>query len=397
MNRHVYTGIVSLISIAFCLFSLQLALAIEPGKIKPTQQAAVKQTTPQTPGVTPSVPKPPVHTGNNDINVKRDFSISDIKFPSVVYEGDPIEFNSSSSLFVQVSYSGLLPSPQCRVKITCSGIGCPPSLVGEPSFTSIQPGQSKWVSLPVYGTNNAKWGNFGACTFDVVVDPDGSCGDTNTANNKRSVSVTIRKKIQAGLTAPSDFKAVLGEFIYESNGRTNVNSSWTDNSTAEEYFKIELITINQNDAWHQVATAPVNTTQKTMYNQDGHIFPNKSYMYRISACNGTGACSEPVTSQTITTPTRPVYPTNIQVVALSKTQIKLTWNDVADEWAYWILRKEGENYGNTYYSHIRLNANTTSYTDVMLQPNTEYCYKIRPVNAFDPLEEIIKCATTPAQ
>ena len=50
--------------------------------------------------------------------------------------------------------------------------------------------------------------------------------------------------------------------------------------------------------------------------------------------------------------------------------------------------------------HGRFSANVTSYTDVMLQSNTTYRYRVEPVNVFDPEEDYFihhKRATTPAQ
>lgn len=394
------TGAVSLIFVLSCFLFVQAVLAMEPGKIIPTQQPGVKP-----PGITPGPTNPPVTSGGVGVVPKRDFSISDIKFPSVVYEGDPIEFNSSSSLLVQVSYSGFLPSPQCRVKIACSGTtGCPSSLVGELSFTSIQPGQSKWVSLPVYGTNNARWGNFGSCTFEAVVDPDGSCGDTNTANNKRSVNVTVRKKIMGGLTPPANFNATPGEIIVTNQGISqNMTLSWADQSTAEGSFYIEQSVNSSN--YSELARVGANETKKVFTANSANNFsmiPEALYTFRIRTCKGQPnqqslePCSDWVAAQMLT-PRIPQYPTGFQAIALSKTQIKVTWNDVADEWAYWIERRAGN---GSYQWFRRFDKNVTSFTDINLQPNTQYCYAVYPVNVFAPNGGpgyTSNCVTTPAQ
>src|SRR5207245_8312917 len=76
--------------------------------------------------------------------------------------------------------------------------------------------------------------------------------------------------------------------------------------------------------------------------------------------------------------TPPAAPTNLTAVAASSTQINLTWTDNSNnETAFAVWRTGG---GSAFARVAALAANSTSYTDRGLTPNTPYTYAVRAIN-----------------
>ncbi len=72
----------------------------------------------------------------------------------------------------------------------------------------------------------------------------------------------------------------------------------------------------------------------------------------------------------------PASPTNLTAIAASNTQINLTWLDNSNtETAFLIERKTGSSVA--YAQVATVAANTTSYQDQGLNPNTTYTYRVR--------------------
>ncbi|UII30893.1 PHB depolymerase family esterase [Fulvivirga ulvae] len=73
-------------------------------------------------------------------------------------------------------------------------------------------------------------------------------------------------------------------------------------------------------------------------------------------------------------------PDNVQAVATSPSEIRLTWNDNATtETSYAVERSL--NPDNQFINVVSLSANTTSYNDTGLDAETRYYYRITAVNA----------------
>jgi hypothetical protein len=155
----------------------------------------------------------------------------------------------------------------------------------------------------------------------------------------------------------------------------NVNLSWSDNSNNESVFKIERK--ESGGTYSEIATVPANTTTYA----DTTVQAQKTYYYRVRAYNASGNSSY-TDEVNVTTPacgTPPNKPTNLSASALSTTEIKLTWSDNSDNEDGFKLERKEE--GGTYTEIKTLPANTTSYTDTGLKPNTTYYYRIRAYNS----------------
>lgn len=82
-------------------------------------------------------------------------------------------------------------------------------------------------------------------------------------------------------------------------------------------------------------------------------------------------------------PPTPAAPNNLLASALSKSSIKVTWNDNSNNETKFELYRSANNNAN-YILYATLPANTTSYTDTSLFANAIYYYNIRAINLGGP-------------
>jgi hypothetical protein len=93
-------------------------------------------------------------------------------------------------------------------------------------------------------------------------------------------------------------------------------------------------------------------------------------------------------------PTPPAAPGNVAVVALSSTQARVTWTDVAtNESGY---RVERSTNGGAFAQVAALAAGATSHTDGGLSPSTPYAYRVVAHNAAGATTSSTVAVTTPA-
>ncbi|MQY58748.1 MAG: hypothetical protein GH144_03960 [Clostridia bacterium] len=97
----------------------------------------------------------------------------------------------------------------------------------------------------------------------------------------------------------------------------------------------------------------------------------------------------------IAPPPTPYPPSDLAGVAVSSSEINLTWKDnSADETGFYIYRKTTDNYSKVGV----MEANATSHTDTGLSPQTTYSYKVTAYNEggeSDPSNEVT--ITTPGE
>ncbi len=106
---------------------------------------------------------------------------------------------------------------------------------------------------------------------------------------------------------------------------SQINLSWTDNSSNESGFKIERST-SATSGFSQIATVGANATS---YSNSG-LSASTTYYYRVRAYNSAGDSGYSNTASATTqgtTITVPDAPTNLTASAVSSSQINLTWQD----------------------------------------------------------------------
>ncbi|MFK5971619.1 MAG: choice-of-anchor Q domain-containing protein, partial [Candidatus Marithrix sp.] len=227
-------------------------------------------------------------------------------------------------------------------------------------------------SLATNINNLIKIGSNG-CTTILITDPSllalaDNGGDTKTmALLAGSLAInagdnsTCESTDQRGETRPKHSTCDIGAYEYElpapsnlaiNSSETQIDLSWTDNSSDETGFKIER------------DSSLITTIAVTDYN-DNNLACETIYNYSIMATNSS-VDSTPITTNA-TTSICP--PTNLLANATSETQINLKWADNSSaETGFKIMR------GNSLLAIT--SANIISYNDIDLNCNGTYTYSI---------------------
>ncbi len=169
---------------------------------------------------------------------------------------------------------------------------------------------------------------------------------------------------------------------------TQVNLTWTDNSVNETGFEVERSTDGAN--FTQIALTAANATSY----MDTALTPGATYYYYLRAVNNNG---ESANSNTfvITMPVPPATPTGSHTTLVAPNEVDLAWIDNADnESMYRVFRKTGV--GGTFNLIATLPANSTSYQDKAVAPNTQYDYHIQALNVAGASDFTGLSITTPA-
>jgi hypothetical protein len=156
---------------------------------------------------------------------------------------------------------------------------------------------------------------------------------------------------------------------------TQVNITWTDNATNEVGYKIERSTDGRT--FYPQAGTGVNGKG---YVNTG-LTPGKRYYYRVYAYNGSGnsGFSNVASAVTGTTSNPMAAPSNLGAVAVSSSQINLSWADNATaETGYRIERSTN---GTTFTFLANVGANANSFNNTGLAANTKYYYRVQALGS----------------
>ena len=159
---------------------------------------------------------------------------------------------------------------------------------------------------------------------------------------------------------------------------TRIRVTWSDNSSNESGFKLDR-RVSGASSWNRVATPGANVTTYT----DSGLADGTTYYSTVKAYNGDGDSGYSNVDDA-TTPVElqpPAAPDNPSATAVSTTQIRFTWRDNSGDEADFYIRRSLD--GSDFYAlpAIIVAANTTSYSDTGLTPNTPYWYKVKARNA----------------
>jgi hypothetical protein len=151
---------------------------------------------------------------------------------------------------------------------------------------------------------------------------------------------------------------------------TQINISWTDNSSNETGFRIERSTGNNTSYTEIVSDLPAGTTS---YHNTGLAF-NTAYYYRVRAYNAYGDSAYSGEASATTNNIAPYTPTDLTATAVSSSQINLSWTDnSSNETGFIIQRSEN---GTSFSQVTAVGANVTSFTNTGLAASTTYYYRV---------------------
>jgi len=158
---------------------------------------------------------------------------------------------------------------------------------------------------------------------------------------------------------------------------SQINLSWTDNSSNETGFKIERA-LAVNGPFTEIDVTAANVTTYASTGLDA----STTYYYRVSATNAMGTSPVVVANATTSSPapTAPNAPTNLMASAASTTQINLSWTDSSNNETGFKVERSTTVNGN-YTLLTTTAANVTTYQNTGLTASTTYFYRVSAVNA----------------
>jgi hypothetical protein len=167
--------------------------------------------------------------------------------------------------------------------------------------------------------------------------------------------------------APSNLKAT-------PISSAHINLTWTDNSSDETGFKIEMKPADSG-SFTPIATVGANVTS---YASTG-LLTTTEYVYRVRAYSAGGNSAYSNEASATTLPNIPAAPTNLTATTVSQNQINLTWTDNSnDETGFRIERKSIS--AVAYAPVTTVGRNVTNFANTELSPNTTYLYRVQAFN-----------------
>ena len=299
---------------------------------------------------------------------------------------------------------GLTPNTTYHYRVrACNDVGCsgfsdeadattheaPP---GAPSGLIASPTGSTTVSLTwTDGSDNEtrfeierKTGPAGDWILVRISDPDAvAFGDTGLTPNT-AYAYRVRACNGVSCSAYSnEASTVTNEVAPEAptglgavaTGSATVELTWTDASDNEARFEVERKE-GAEGIWSQIGTP---NPDATAYGDTG-LTPNTTYVYRVRACNEVGCSTFSNDADATTDEVAPGAPSGLIASATGYATVDLSWTDESDnETGFRVERKEGG--AGVYSAAGNVAANTASFADTGLSPNTTYFYR---VIAFNP-------------
>jgi hypothetical protein len=178
---------------------------------------------------------------------------------------------------------------------------------------------------------------------------------------------------------PNPAPATPNNLVATASSSSQMNLTWTDNSSNENGFRIERCQGAGCTNFAQIATIGANTTS---YSNTG-LAAGTSYRYRVRAYNNSGnsGYSNTVEATTQAAGGLPAAPSGLTATAVSRSRINLTWTDNANnESGYKIYRCKGVSCTN--FSQIAtVGANTKTFSNTKLTSNSTYRYRVLAYNA----------------
>ena len=159
---------------------------------------------------------------------------------------------------------------------------------------------------------------------------------------------------------------------------TQINLSWTDNSTNEDGFRIERC---QGVACTNFAEIGIVGANAISYSNTG-LTAATTYQYRVRAYNSGGNSAFSNSATATTSQSAPSAPSSLTASAASNSRINLSWADIStNEDGFKIERCQGNPGCKNYTLIFTTSANVNTYSDTGLAASTMYTYRVRAYNS----------------
>jgi titin len=202
------------------------------------------------------------------------------------------------------------------------------------------------------------------------------------ANTKGAVEVSqsVTTPITP-MTAPTNLTAT-----YNNNNPASIRVRWTDSASNETAYQVEVSTdggvtfsaltnVPRTGAQIAATGATITLTPNVV------ALPGKTYVFRVTAFNGTNTPAATTSTPVITAPAASTVP--VAAPGVLGGQVTLIWSNPSSSITRWTLQRR---LGNAGYRNVNnpLVTNTGAaytFTDSGLTPGGIYTYRITAVNA----------------
>lgn len=242
-----------------------------------------------------------------------------------------------------------------------------PNLDATNIYVERSPDATTWSEIAILGANTTVYSDTEIqCSipyqYRVRVYRAGDSSYSPYSNITGAVSTVCRLEAPTGLTALP-------------LSQTAIQLNWTDNANDETGFVIERT--ENRDIWEQIALLSANVSQY----DDVALVCGETHTYRVRA-ERNGEYSDYSSSATATTiACPPLAPSSLSAVALSASQIALSWIDNSTDESNFVIERSTD--GSEWSNLSTLPANTTQYQDSGLQCNQIFYYRARSYRTED--------------
>ncbi|MDB6026400.1 MAG: hypothetical protein JWM68_2623 [Verrucomicrobiales bacterium] len=217
------------------------------------------------------------------------------------------------------------------------------------------------ATLAANVTSFSNTGLAGNTTYYYVVRASNTAGSSANSNQASATTPLTPPTAPSGLSA----SAV---------SSSQINLSWTDNSSNESGFVIGRATTS-GGPYSDVATLGVNVTS---FNNTG-LSASTTYYYVVRAYNAAGSSANSAQASATTFAVAPAAPSGLAATAVSSSQINLSWVDNSSNENNFIVARS-TTVGGPYTDIATLGANVVSYSNTGLSGSTTYYYVVRASN-----------------
>jgi hypothetical protein len=154
---------------------------------------------------------------------------------------------------------------------------------------------------------------------------------------------------------------------------SEIQLAWTDNADNANENQVEQ---SINGVYQQIQVLASSATGARITG----LAAGTSYTFRVRSANATGvsAYSNSAVGTTAVTAAVPTAPSELVALALSSSEIQLTWTDNSDNEDNFLLEKST---GGAFTQFNMRGSNTTSFRVVGLTPGIKYSFRVRAKNA----------------